>query len=421
MSGDFDIYEMVLTQVRRACDELGLDDEVMCFLKNPMRTLKVEVPVKMDDGGVEVFRGFRCQHNDVLGPTKGGIRYHPEVNQEEVEAMAAWMTFKCALADVPYGGAKGGVICEPADMSERELERLSRKFIEAIAPIIGPEKDIPAPDVNTNAQVMGWFVDEYSKMSGVFSPGLVTGKPLVLGGSEGRSYATGRGVMYNVQEAARTMDLDLEGADIVVQGYGAVGSYSAIFLEDLGANLIATTVYNPKTGQVEGAYDSDGLDARKLKEYYEENKTVKGFPGSEDIGNRELLTTSCDVLIPAALANQIDAEIAEEIDAKILAEAANGPTSPEADEVLKDKYTMVIPDILANCGGVTVSYFEWVQNNYNFYWKEEEVDEKLQEMMVDAFHRVHDMKHEMDVPMRTAAYVEAIRRLNEAMEYRGWI
>ena len=421
MSGDFDIYEMVLTQVRRACDELGLDDEVMCFLKNPMRTLKVEVPVKMDDGGVEVFRGFRCQHNDVLGPTKGGIRYHPEVNQEEVEAMAAWMTFKCALADVPYGGAKGGVICEPADMSERELERLSRKFIEAIAPIIGPEKDIPAPDVNTNAQVMGWFVDEYSKMSGVYSPGLVTGKPLVLGGSEGRSYATGRGVMYNVQEAARTMDLDLEGADIVVQGYGAVGSYSAIFLEDLGANLIATTVYNPKTGQVEGAYDSDGLDARKLKEYYEENKTVKGFPGSEDIGNRELLTTSCDVLIPAALANQIDAEIAEEIDAKILAEAANGPTSPEADEVLKDKYTMVIPDILANCGGVTVSYFEWVQNNYNFYWKEEEVDEKLQEMMVDAFHRVHDMKHEMDVPMRTAAYVEAIRRLNEAMEYRGWI
>jgi len=421
MSGDFDIYEMVLTQVRRACDELGLDDEVMCFLKNPMRTLKVEVPVKMDDGGVEVFRGFRCQHNDVLGPTKGGIRYHPEVNQEEVEAMAAWMTFKCALADVPYGGAKGGVICEPADMSERELERLSRKFIEAIAPIIGPEKDIPAPDVNTNAQVMGWFVDEYSKMSGVYSPGLVTGKPLVLGGSEGRSYATGRGVMYNVQEAARTMDLDLEGADIVVQGYGAVGSYSAIFLEDLGANLIATTVYNPKTGQVEGAYDSDGLDARKLKEYYEENKTVKGFPGSEDIGNRELLTTSCDVLIPAALANQIDAEIAEEIDAKILAEAANGPTSPEADEVLKDKYTMVIPDILANCGGVTVSYFEWVQNNYNYYWKEEEVDEKLREMMVDAFHRVHDMKHEMDVPMRTAAYVESIRRLNDAMGYRGWI
>ncbi len=418
---DFDIYEMVIAQVRRACRELDLDDEVMTFLKNPMKTLKVEVPVKMDDGGFEVFRGFRCQHNDVLGPTKGGIRYHPEVNREEVEAMAAWMTFKCALANVPYGGAKGGVICEPTDMSERELERLSRKFIEAIKPIIGPEKDIPAPDVNTNAQVMGWFVDEYSKMSGVYSPGLVTGKPLVLGGSEGRSYATGRGVMYNVQEAARTMDLDLEGADVVVQGYGSVGSYSAIFLENLGASLIATTVYNPKTEQVEGVYNPNGIPAGELKEYYEKNKTVKGFPDTEEIGNEELFSISCDVLIPAALANQIDAEIAENIDAKILAEAANGPTSPEADEVLKDKHIMVIPDILANCGGVTVSYFEWVQNNYNFYWKEEEVDKRLKEMMIDAFHRVHDMKHELDVPMRTAAYVEAIRRLNEAMEYRGWI
>ena len=421
MSGEFDIYDMVVTQLDIAADELNLKSQVKSFLKNPMRTLKVEVPVKMDDGSVEVFRGFRCQHNDVLGPTKGGIRYHPDVDRGEVEAMAAWMTFKCSLANIPYGGAKGGVVCDPSDMSEREIEGLSREFIQAIEPIIGPEKDIPAPDVNTNAQIMGWFIDEYSKNKGVYSPGLVTGKPLVLGGSEGRSYATGRGVMYTVREAAKTIGLDLEGADVIVQGYGSVGSYSAIFLQGLGANFIGTTVYNPKTKQVEGAFNPDGIDARELREYYEENNTVKGFPGTSDIGNKELLTTSCDILIPAALANQIDAEIAQQIDARIIAEAANGPTLPEADEILKTKDIMVIPDILANCGGVTVSYFEWVQNNYNYYWSEEEIDQRLEEMMIDAFQRVNDMADEREIYMRTAAYAESIQRLSEAMEYRGWI
>ncbi len=421
MSGEFDIYDMVVTQLDIAAEELNLKSQVKSFLKNPMKTLKVEVPVKMDDGSVEVFRGFRCQHNDVLGPTKGGIRYHPDVDRGEVEAMAAWMTFKCSLANIPYGGAKGGLICEPSRLSEREMERLSREFIQAIEPIIGPEKDIPAPDVNTNAQVMGWFVDEYSKNKGVYSPGLVTGKPLVLGGSEGRSYATGRGVMYTVREAAKTIGLGLEGADVIVQGFGSVGSYSAVFLQNLGANFIGTTVFNPRTEQVEGAYNPEGIDACELKEYYEENKTVKGFPGTTDISNRELLTTSCDILIPAALANQIDKDVARQIDAQILAEAANGPTLPEADEILIDKDIMVIPDILANCGGVTVSYFEWVQNNYNYYWTEEEVDERLEDMMVDAFNRVNDMAEAREIYMRTAAYAESIKRLSDAMEYRGWI
>ena len=409
------VYDMVISQLRDASKELGLGEGAVTLLERPVRTLDVELPVKMDDGSVKIFRGFRCQHNDVLGPTKGGIRYHPDLSLETVEALAAWMTFKCSLAGIPYGGAKGGIICDPKKMSERELERLTRQFIKEIEPILGPEKDIPAPDVYTNDVTMSWIMDEYSKLSGANVPGVVTGKPKVLGGSYGRSTATARGLMYNVKEAAERMGINLKEAEVVVQGYGNAGSFSAIFLQELGCKLIAA---NDSGG---GIYNSDGIDAQELKDFKENNESVKDYPKGEVITNEELFALDCDILVPAAMGNQITEENADKIKAALIAEAANGPTTPAADRILESKGIEIIPDILANSGGVTVSYFEWVQNNYNYYWNKKEVDKRLRKIMVDAFDRVYNRKLESDVTMRKAAFMESIQRINEAMKYRGWL
>ena len=409
------VYENVLKQLDNAANALDLDKQIRELLQEPMRTLSVSIPVKLDDGNIHVFKGFRCQHNNVLGPTKGGIRFHPQVSEDEVKALAAWMTFKCSLVGIPYGGAKGGVIVNPKELSRNELERLSRGFIQSISPIIGPDKDIPAPDVYTDAQVMSWFMDEFSKLKGVNTPGLVTGKPVVLGGSFGRHSATARGVMYTVREAAKAIDLDLKGATVAVQGYGNAGSFSAKFLNELGCKIVAA---NDSKG---GIYCEDGIDPIEAAKHKEETGSVKGFTGCEEISNEELLTMDVDILVPAALENQITKENADDIKARMIAEAANGPTTPEADEILFQKQIMIIPDILANAGGVTVSYFEWVQNLANYYWSKEEVDRKLEDIMVDAFEKVYNTHEEMGVNMRVSAFIVAIKRLTEAMEARGWV
>ncbi len=409
------VYENVLKQLDNAAKVLNLDEQVKELLQEPMRTLSVSIPVKMDDDSIHVFKGFRCQHNDVLGPTKGGIRFHPQVSEDEVKALAAWMTFKCSLVGIPYGGAKGGVIVNPKELSKNELERLSRGFIQAISPIIGPDKDIPAPDVYTDAQVMSWFMDEFSKIKGVNTPGLVTGKPVVLGGSFGRHSATARGVMYTVREAAKAIDLDLNGATVAVQGYGNAGSFSAKFLNELGCKIVAC---NDSKG---GIYCKTGFDPVEVAKHKEETGSVKGFEGCEEISNEELLTMDVDILIPAALENQITKDNADKIQARMLVEAANGPTTPEADEILFSKNMMVIPDILANAGGVTVSYFEWVQNIANYYWSKEEVDRKLEAIMVEAFEKVYNTHEELNVNMRVSAFIVAIKRITQAMEARGWV
>jgi len=392
-----------------------LDDQVRELLHEPMRTLTVSIPVKMDDDSIHVFKGFRCQHNDVLGPTKGGIRFHPQVCEDEVKALAAWMTFKCSLVGIPYGGAKGGVLVNPKELSTNELEKLSRGFIQAISPIIGPDKDIPAPDVYTDAQVMSWFMDEFSKLKGVNTPGLVTGKPVVLGGSFGRHSATARGVMYITIEAAKAIDLDLNGATVVVQGFGNAGSFSAKFLHEQGCKIVAA---NDSKG---GIYCKDGFNPVDAAKHKEETGSLKGFQGCDDISNEDLLTMDVDILIPAALENQITEDNAENIKARMIIEAANGPTTPEADEILFKKEIMIVPDILANAGGVTVSYFEWVQNLANYYWSKDEVDRKLEEIMVEAFEKVYNTHIDMDVNIRIAAFIVAIKRLTEAMKARGWV
>jgi len=415
LMGNSTVYENVLTQLDNAAEVLDLDEQIRELLQEPMRTLSVSIPVKLDDGNIHVFKGFRCQHNNVLGPTKGGIRFHPQVSEDEVKALAAWMTFKCSLVGIPYGGAKGGVIVNPKELSRNELERLSRGFIQSISPIIGPDKDIPAPDVYTDAQVMSWFMDEFSKIKGVNTPGLVTGKPVVLGGSFGRHSATARGVMYTVREAAKAIDLDLKGATVAVQGYGNAGSFSAKFLNELGCKIVAA---NDSKG---GIYCEDGFDPVEVAKHKDETGSVKGFEGCEEISNQELLTMDVDVLVPAALENQITKENANDIKARMIAEAANGPTTPEADEILFQKEIMIIPDILANAGGVTVSYFEWVQNLANYYWSKEEVDRKLEDIMVDAFEKVFNTHEELGVNMRVSAFIVAIKRLTEAMEARGWV
>lgn len=409
-------YQVVSQLVEQAATRMQLNPQVKELLKEPIRTLTVSVPVKMDDGRVKAFQGFRCQHNDVLGPFKGGIRFHPEADEDEVKALAALMTYKCALVGLPFGGAKGGVLCDPSELSQGELERLSRGFIKAIANIIGPDKDIPAPDVNTNAQVMGWFVDEFSSIKGSYQPGVVTGKPLTLGGSKGRTEATGRGVMLVIREAAKAFDFPLVGATVAIQGFGNVGNYAAKYLHDLGCKIIAVA------DMFGGVYNLEGIDPYALKEYEVAHRTVKGFPGTKPISNEELLATECDILIPAALGNQITKANAANVKSRWVVEAANGPTTPEADGILQEEGILVIPDILANAGGVTVSYFEWVQNNYSYYWTENEVEERLEQIMVDAFQAVYGAyQGQAETSLRVAAYMVALERLARAMEARGWV
>lgn len=411
------LYETVLEQVNGACNKLGIEKAVCELLKEPMRTMIVSFPVRMDDDSIRVFNGFRCQHNDVLGPTKGGIRFHPQVEMNEVKALAAWMTYKCSLLGLPYGGGKGGVEVDPRTLSRGELERLARGYIRAIAPIIGDHKDIPAPDVNTNPQIIAWMVDEFSKLRGYNEPGVITGKPVNFGGSLGRTEATGYGVAIAAKMAADKIGLDLKGARVMVQGFGNVGSYAAKYLAEFGAKIVGASDYSACV------YNPNGLGIVDLMKYTEtHDRLVKGYPNAtQEFGPEKWDEIECDILIPAALENQITEDNAHKITAKIISEGANGPTTPEADEILTKKGVIVIPDILANAGGVTVSYFEWVQNLMNFYWSHEEVIKRLDDLMSRAFENVWKTYTETgDINMRTAAYMVSIRRLGDAMKVRGW-
>ncbi len=417
MTGEnLNVFESAQAQVKMAVDKLGLNLTVYDFLKDPMREMTVSVPLKMDDGSTRVFRGYRVQHNDAVGPAKGGIRFHHDVSLDEVRALAMWMTFKCAVVGIPYGGAKGGVICNPEDLSHTELERLSRAYIQAISPIIGPEKDIPAPDVNTNAQIMSWMMDEFSHIKQYNAFGVITGKPLIIGGSLGRTEATARGCVFVIEEIAKKRNINLEGAKVVVQGFGNVGSFLAKILYDKKATIIGISdvkggIFNPK-----------GLNPYKVSEHLAATGSVINYSGAKAVTNQEILELPCDFLVPAALENQITAEIANKVKAKIIVEAANGPTTAEADKILEKRNILVVPDILANAGGVTVSYFEWVQNNMGFYWSENEVNSRLGQQMVQAFQRVYDLfQARKDVSMRVTAYMLAVDRVAEAMKVRGWI
>jgi glutamate dehydrogenase (NAD(P)+) len=407
------IWAVAQAQFDHAAELLDLDPGMRRVLRVPKRELTVNFPVTMDDGHVEVFTGHRVQHNLSRGPAKGGIRYHQDVTLDEVRALAMWMTWKCAVVNIPYGGGKGGVIVDPKKLSQRELEGLTRRFTTEISPIIGPDRDIPAPDVNTNAQVMAWMMDTYSMHHGYTIPGVVTGKPISIGGSLGRNEATARGAVFTLQQCSIALKVPLPGATVAIQGYGNAGSIAATLLADEGSKIIAVS---DSSG---GIINRAGLDPAKVNAWKKEHGTVVGFPGADEISNADILELECDILVPAALENQITHVNADRVKAKIVAEAANGPTTPEADAILYDKGVFVIPDILCNAGGVTVSYFEWVQDMQSFFWTEARINESLKEIMDRAFNDVHRMSTTREVDMRAAAYMVAVSRVAEATTLRG--
>ncbi len=409
-------FAIAQEQLGQAADIMGLDPAMHELLRWPMRELHVTLPVRMDDGTTKVFHGFRVQYNDARGPTKGGIRYHPDETIDTVRALAAWMTWKCAVVDIPLGGGKGGIICNPKEMSERELERLSRAYIRQVGRIIGEETDIPAPDVYTTPQIMAWMMDEYSFIRGYNVPGVITGKPIPLGGSQGRGDATARGGMYCTREAGKVLGIDLKGATAAVQGYGNAGQFAHILGQELlGLKVVAVS------DSKGGIYNPDGLDPQAVIAHKKETGSVINFPGAKSVTNAELLELDVVVLIPAALENQITAANADNIKARIVAELANGPTTPEADEILRKNGVYVIPDFLCNAGGVTVSYFEQVQNSYDYYWDLETVHERLDMKMTAAFHAVHEMAQKHGVHNRMGAYVVAVSRVAEVCKLRGWV
>lgn len=416
MEKTYNPYDNVLRVVEKAASILGYSEDQYSTLKYPERELQVSMPVVMDDGSVKVFEGFRVQHSSVRGPAKGGVRFHPAVNHDEVKALAAWMTFKCAVVNIPYGGGKGGIICDPSKLSERELHSLTEKYTAQIAPLIGPEQDVPAPDVGTNARVMAWMMDTYSMLKGHSVLGVVTGKPLGLGGILGRSEATGRGVMFTVNNLLTRMGMPIQGTKVVVQGMGNVGSISAKLLAQEGMKVIAVSDVSG------GITNPDGLDIPDILAYLQPGrKLLKDYNagGVSHISNEELLELETDLLIPAALENQINDKNADRIHAKYIVEAANGPTTLEADEILKTRGITLVPDILANAGGVVVSYFEWVQNIQELCWSEERVNEELEKIMNTAFQEVWDIAKEKDVTLRTGAYLIAVKRVVEARLGRG--
>ncbi len=413
-TGNNDVLTSTQIVIEDALRKLGYGDDMIELLKEPMRVLTVRFPVRMDDGKTRIFVGYRAQHNDAVGPTKGGVRFHPDVNENEVKALSIWMSLKCGIADLPYGGGKGGIICDPRKMSFRELERLSRGYVRAISQIVGPTKDIPAPDVMTNAQIMAWMMDEYSRIREFDSPAFITGKPLVLGGSLGRESATARGVAIMVDEALNRKNIPIQNARVVIQGFGNAGSYLAHFMHQAGAKVIGIS-------DVNGAlYNEDGLDVEYLMERRDSFGTVTNL-FRDTITNDELLKLDCDILVPAAIENQITSENAADIKAKIIVEAANGPTTLEATKIVTDRGILLVPDVLASGGGVIVSYFEWVQNNQGYYWSEQEVDTKLREMMVRGFNQVYELHRRRNVDMRLAAYMVGVRKMAEAARLRGWI
>jgi len=408
-----DPWHVALEQFNLAADKLHLDPNMREILGTCQRELTVNFPVRMGNGVVKVFTGYRVQHNVTRGPAKGGIRYHPTVTLNEIKALAMWMTWKCAVVNIPYGGAKGGVVCDPKQMTQQQLETLTRRYASDISILIGPDRDIPAPDVNTNAQVMAWIMDTYSMHHGYSVPAVVTGKPLSIGGSEGRNEATARGAVYCIIEAAKHLGLDLDGAKVVVQGFGNAGMFSAKLLSELGAIPVAVS----DTGG--GIYNERGLDPLKVDAFKRETGSVAAFPGAERVTNRELLELPCDILVPAAIENQIDRDNAPRIKARVIAEAANGPTSPEADRILYDSGVFLIPDILCNAGGVTVSYFEWVQDLQNLFWREATINARLKEVMVRSFADVLGIHERYKTDMRTAAYMLAVQRVADATTTRG--
>ncbi|MBI3232706.1 MAG: Glu/Leu/Phe/Val dehydrogenase [Bacteroidetes bacterium] len=407
-------FESMMSRFDVAAKILGLDESSYNVLKSPQKIVMVHLPVIMDSGKVQVFEGYRVVHNANLGPSKGGIRYSMDVNLDEVKALAAWMTWKCAVVGIPYGGGKGGIKCDPKSMSKGELERMTRAYTAAMVDVFGPEKDIPAPDMNTGQQEMAWIMDEYSKLKGYSCPAVVTGKPLVLGGSLGRVEATGRGVMVSARSAMAKMGINPVGSTCAVQGFGNVGSISAKLLATQGLKIVALSDING------GYYNADGFDVEKAIAYRDSNNgTLKGFPGATEISNNDLLTLDVDVLVPAAMEDQITAENAHDIKAKLIVEGANGPTSWMADETLNAKGIMVVPDILANAGGVTVSYFEWVQNRLGYYWTEERVNRRADRTMKQSFEQVYATAQKHNVSWRIAAYIVAIDKVANTQKLRG--
>lgn len=416
MKEDLNPFAIAQTQLDQAAEMLMLDPDMHAFLREPMREFHFTIPVRMDNEQTRVFKGFRVQYNDARGPAKGGIRFHPDETIDTVRALAAWMTWKTAVVNLPLGGGKGGVICDPRQMSPAELERLSRAYMRNVSRYVGITQDVPAPDVNTNAQVMAWMVDEYEILVGHREPGVITGKPLELGGSAGRPPATALGGMFTIREAARLLDMPLEGATCAIQGFGNVGAH---------AHLLATKQFGMKVVAVSdeyGAiYNPDGLDYDAVRDHVQLTGRVSEYPEAEEITNEALLELVVDVLVPAAIENQITGQNADNIKARILAEMANGPTTPEADEILAQKDIYIIPDFLCNAGGVTVSYFEMVQNSQQFYWEEEMVNERLDHKMTNAFYAVHQMAQLQNTTNRMAAYLVSVERVAQAVRWRGWV
>ncbi|HSF32051.1 MAG TPA: Glu/Leu/Phe/Val dehydrogenase [Candidatus Tectomicrobia bacterium] len=410
---DSDTYRMAVRQLDLVAERLELARDVRERLRLPKRCMVVTMPVRMDNGETELFIGYRVQHNLVLGPGKGGLRYHPSVNLGDVSALAMWMSWKCALVGLPFGGAKGGIRCDPRGMSPGERERLTRRYTQEILLVIGPQVDILAPDVNTDEETMAWIMDTYSMQVGYSVPGVVTGKPIVIGGSLGRREATGRGVVYCVQEACSLQKVPLQGARVVVQGFGNVGSVAAALMNELGSRVIAVSDVQG------GVHHDNGLDIPKLLKHLQERKTVVGFPQAEAITNAELLSLPCEVLVPAALERQITEDNAGKIQCRILAEGANGPTTPEADVILRERGIFVIPDILCNAGGVIVSYFEWVQDLQNYFWTETQINRRLKQVLINAFREVQAEAHRFQVDMRTAALMLGVRRVANGTQVRG--
>ncbi|MCG7339273.1 Glu/Leu/Phe/Val dehydrogenase [Staphylococcus sp. ACRSN] len=398
---------------KAALHKLGFDEGMYELIKEPLRFLEVRIPIRMDDGTMKTFTGYRAQHNDAVGPTKGGIRFHPDVNKDEVKALSMWMTLKCGITNLPYGGGKGGIICDPRQMSQQELERLSRGYVRAVSQFVGPSSDIPAPDVYTNPQIMSWMMDEYSKINRSNAFAFITGKPLALGGSLGRNRATALGAVITIEEATKRKNINIADSRVAIQGFGNAGSFIAKILHEMGAKIVAIS-------ESYGAlYDPEGLDIEHLLELKEQHGRVTHL-FDDVILNSDLLELDCDILVPAALSNQITVENAPNIKANIIAEAANGPTTQEATAILNQRGVLIIPDVLASAGGVTVSYFEWVQNKQGYYWSEEEVESKLREKMVEAFNTIYDLAEDRKMDMRLAAYVLGIKRTAEASRFRGW-
>jgi len=407
-------FSVALKQLDEASKIIGIDKGMHDVLAQPKRILIVSIPTRMDNDEIHVFTGFRSQHNDARGPFKGGIRYHPQVSIDEVKALSMWMTWKCAIANIPYGGGKGGIICNPKQMSTGELERMTRRYAYAIADIIGPHTDIPAPDVYTGGKEMSWIMDTYSALKGNFvQPEVITGKPLSIGGSLGRNEATGRGLSFTVREAAKKLGINLRAATVTVQGFGNAGQFAAQLLEEMGAKVVAVS------DSQGGISNKNGISIGSVRAHKEKTGSVVGFPGSNSISNEEILETDCTILVPAALENQITKNNAANVSAKLVAEAANGPTTPEADEILHTNKIMVIPDVLANSGGVTVSYFEWLQNLRREYWTEEQVNSMLDKKMTEAFSDVYDTHDKYQVNMRKASIALAVGRVTEAIKTRG--